>query len=50
MGADAIPVPITTGGSQAGIYHPQDLDAIHNTGFINLFRGTPIIQIPHQIY
>jgi len=46
MGADAI-VPITTEGGQ-GIYHPQDIDAIHNTGYINLFRGTPIIQIPQS--
>ncbi len=52
MGADAI-VPITTWGSPAaagiqGVYHPQDIDAIHNTGYINLFRGTPIVQIPQS--
>lgn len=52
MGADAI-VPITAYGSPAaagiqGVYHPQDIDAIHNTGYINLFRGTPIIQIPQS--
>lgn len=51
MGADAI-VPITNYGSPTatagiqGVYHPQDIDAIHNTGYINLFRGTPIVQIP----
>ena len=52
MGADAI-VPITAYGNPAtagiqGVYHPQDIDAIHNTGYINLFRGTPIIQIPQS--
>ena len=46
MGADAI-VPVNVGTGQ-GIYHPQDIDAIHNTGYINLFRGTPIVQIPQS--
>jgi len=53
MGADAI-VPITNYGGATptagiqGVYHPQDIDAIHNTGYINLFRGTPIVQIPQS--
>lgn len=53
MGADAI-VPITNYGGTTptsgiqGVYHPQDIDAIHNTGYINLFRGTPIVQIPQS--
>jgi len=42
MGPDAI-VPVGT--NYQGIYHPQDIDAIHNTGFITLFRGTPIVQM-----
>ena len=46
MGPDAL-VPAIAGAAQ-GVYHPQDLDAIHNTGFINLFRGTPIVQIPQS--
>ena len=46
MGADAI-VPVNTGTGQ-GVYHPQDIDAIHNSGYINLFRGTPVIQIPQS--
>jgi hypothetical protein len=29
----------------AGVYHPQDLDDIRNTGFIQMFRGTPIVQL-----
>lgn len=45
MGPDAI-VPV--GASYQGVYHPQDIDAIHNTGFITLFRGTPIVQIPQS--
>ena len=45
MGPDAI-VPVGT--NYQGIYHPQDIDAIHNTGYINIFRGTPIVQIPQS--
>lgn len=47
MGADAI-VPVPTSGSYGGVYHPQDIDAIHNTGYINIFRGTPVVQIPQS--
>lgn len=47
MGPDAI-VPVPSGGAYGGVYHPQDIDAIHNTGYINLFRGTPIVQIPQS--
>ena len=47
MGADAI-VPVPTSGNYGGVYHPQDIDAIHNTGYINIFRGTPIVQIPQS--
>lgn len=46
MGPDAI-VPVSTGTGQ-GVYHPQDIDAIHNNGYINLFRGTPVVQIPQS--
>lgn len=45
MGADAI-VPV--GASYQGVYSPQDIEAIHNTGYINLFRGNPIVQIPQS--
>ena len=45
MGPDAI-VPVGT--NYAGIYHPQDIDAIHNQGYINIFRGTPIVQMPQS--
>ena len=41
MGPDAI-VPV--GANYQGIYHPQDVDAIHYQGYINIFRGTPIVQ------
>ena len=47
MGADAI-VPVPTSGNYGGVYSPQDIEAIHNTGFINLFRGAPIVQIPQS--
>ena len=43
MGADAIVSGIAN--TTNGIYHPGDIDAIHNTGFINIFRGCPVIQI-----
>lgn len=45
MGPDAI-VPVS--GNVAGVYHPGDIDAIHNTGYVNIFRGTPIVQIPQS--
>lgn len=45
MGADAI-VPV--GANYQGVYHPQDIDAIHNTGYVNIFRGYPIVQIPQS--
>ena len=47
MGPDAI-VPVPTSGNYGAVYHPQDIDAIHNTGYVNLFRGTPIVQIPQS--
>ena len=45
MGADAI-VPV--GSSYQGVYSPKDINAIHDTGYVNLFRGTPIVQIPQS--
>ena len=45
MGADAI-VPV--GSNYQGVYHPQDIDMIHNQGYINIFRGTPIVRIPQS--
>lgn len=41
MGPDAI-VPVSTGTGQ-GIYHPQDIDRIHYQGYINIFRGNPVV-------
>lgn len=45
MGADAI-VPVS--GNLPGVYHPQDIDAIHNQGYINIFRGTPVVMLPQS--
>lgn len=45
MGPDAI-VPV--GSNYQGVYHPQDIDAIHNTGYVNIFRGAPIVEIPQS--
>ena len=52
MGADAI-VPITAYGSPAaagiqGVYSPDDIEQIHRTGYINIFRGAPVVQIPQS--
>ena len=44
MGPDAIVLPTANVG---GVYAPQDIDAIHNTGYINIFRGTPVVQLPN---
>ena len=42
MGPDAI-VPAVS-GAQA-VYHPDDIDAIHNIGRIRIFRGCPIVEL-----
>ena len=47
MGPDAI-VPVPSNGNYGGVYSPEDIEAIHRTGFINLFRGAPIVQIPQS--
>ena len=52
MGADAI-VPITAYGNPAaagiqGVYSPDDIEQIHRTGYINIFRGAPVVQIPQS--
>ena len=46
MGADAI-VPSIANAAQ-GIYSPKDIESIHDTGYIQVFRGTPIVQIPQS--
>lgn len=50
MGPDAI-VPVlmnsTTNVAQ-GIYSPKDIEAIHDYGFVNVFRGAPIVQMPQS--
>lgn len=45
MGPDAI-VPGTT--SYPGVYHPEDINDIRNTGYIKIFRGAPIVEIPQS--
>lgn len=45
MGADAI-VPATA--NYRGIYSEDDIESIHRTGYIKLFRGTPIVEIPQS--
>lgn len=48
MGPDAV-VPAIASAAQ-GIYHPQDIDAIHNSGYINIFRGTPVIRFAQSFF
>lgn len=44
MGPDAIVASIASAAQ--GIYAPDDIDAIHKTGFVRTFRGTPILVLP----
>lgn len=45
MGPDAI-VPV--GANYQGVYHPQDIDRIHNQGYINIFRGAAVVMLPQS--
>lgn len=46
VGEMAESIAIVKGGTgYQGIYHPQDIDDIYKTGFITMFRGTPIVQL-----
>lgn len=50
MGPDAI-VPVGTYGTSYpsnGIYSPKDIDAIHDYGYIKVFRGAPVVEIPQS--
>ena len=42
MGPDAI-VPATSNAQ--GVYHPEDIDAIHLNGRVRIFRGTPVVEL-----
>lgn len=46
MGPDAIVSGIAS--TTNGIYSPKDIEAIHDRGYINIFRGTPVVQIPQS--
>lgn len=45
MGPDAI---VPGSSNYQGVYHPEDIDAIHKTGLIKIFRGTPVVEIPQS--
>lgn len=45
MGPDAI---VPAGANYQGVYAPADIEAIHNTGYVTIFRGTPVVQIPQS--
>ena len=48
MGPDAIVPAISTEvGVAQGVYSPDDIDAIHKTGLIKIFRGTPVVELPN---
>lgn len=46
MGPDAIVSAIASAAQ--GIYSPKDIEAIHDYGFIKVFRGAPIVEIPQS--
>lgn len=52
MGPDAIGAPVFNGtpgyAGATPAYAPEDITSIHNTGYIQMFRGTPIIQLPQS--
>lgn len=45
MGADVIVAPTTSG---TPVVSQADIDSIHNTGLIQVFRGCPIVQLPQS--
>ncbi len=45
MGPDAIVAPTA---ALPGVYAPEDIEAIHNTGLIRIFRGAAVVQIPQS--
>ena len=50
MGPDAI-VPVGVYGTSYpsnGVYSPKDIEAIHDYGYVNVFRGAPIVAIPQS--
>lgn len=47
MGADAI-VPVPQSDNYGGKYSPKDIDAIHDFGYIKVFRGAPVVEIPQS--
>ena len=53
MGPDAIVPVLHVGDAESnraaqGIYSPKDIEAIHDYGFINIFRGAPVVQLPQS--
>ena len=52
MGPDALGMPIFNGtpgyAGATPVYSPSDIDSIARTGYIQSFRGNPIIQIPQS--
>lgn len=52
MGPDAIVPAMNVSGTglAQGIYSPDDIEAIHKTGFIKLFRGTPIVELRQSFF
>lgn len=54
MGPDAIGMPVygrkqlNVAGYATPVYSPRDIDDISSTGFITIFRGTPIVQLPQM--
>ena len=45
MGPDQI---VPGGDGYLGIYSPKDIEDIANTGYIKMFRGTPVVEMPQS--
>jgi hypothetical protein len=46
--AQYVPGLPTTAGYATPVYSPADIASIAATGYITMFRGTPIVQLPQQ--
>lgn len=49
-GVKMIPTMPTEAGYATPMYSPRDIQDISATGYITIFRGTPIVQLPQSFY
>lgn len=46
--AMGIPAMVAGAANYQGVYHPQDIDDVHRTGRIKMYKGCPIVEIPQS--